>query len=51
MCSSCSSRVLELFGFDPVGQSFLTRGCLVDRPPGCPGLFARHELLADRPRT
>jgi hypothetical protein len=50
-CSSCSSRVLEHFGFDPVGQLLLTGGCLADRPPGRHGLSARHELLADRPRT
>jgi hypothetical protein len=50
-CSSCSSRVLERFGFNPVGQSFLTRGCLADRPPGRRRLSARHELLVDCPRT
>jgi hypothetical protein len=49
-CSSCSSRVLECFGFDPVGQLLLTGGCLVDRPPGRRGLSAWHELLADCPR-
>jgi hypothetical protein len=47
---SFSSRVLERFGFNPVGQLLLTRGCL-DRLPGCRGLSARHELLADCPRT
>jgi hypothetical protein len=50
-CSSCSSRVLEHFGFDAVGQSFLTGGCLADRPPGRRRLSARHELLADHQRT
>jgi hypothetical protein len=50
MCSSCLSRVLERFGFDPFGQLLLTRGCLVDRPPGRRGLSAGHDLLADRPR-
>jgi hypothetical protein len=50
-CSSCSSRVLERFGFDPVGQSFLTGGCLADCPPRRHGLSTRHEFLADRPRT
>jgi hypothetical protein len=50
-CSSCSSIVLERFGFDPVGQAFLTGGCLADRPPGRRRLSARHELLADRSRT
>jgi hypothetical protein len=49
-CSSCSSRVLERFGFNPVGQLPLTGGCLADRPPGRLGLSARHELLANRPR-
>jgi hypothetical protein len=50
-CSLCSSRVLELFGFDPVGQLLLTRWCLADRPPGRRGLSPQHELLADRLRT
>jgi hypothetical protein len=50
-CSSCSSRALERFGFDPVGQLLLTGGCLADRSPGRRGLSARHKLLADRPRT
>jgi hypothetical protein len=50
-CSSCSSCVLERFGFDPVGKLLLTGGFLADRPPGRRGLSARHELLADRPRT
>jgi hypothetical protein len=50
-CSSCSSRVLERFGFDPVGQLLLTGGCLADRSPGRRGLSARHKLLANRPRT
>jgi hypothetical protein len=50
-CSSCLSRALELFGFDPVGRAFLTEGCLADRPPGRRGLSARHELLVDLPRV
>jgi hypothetical protein len=50
-CSLCSSRVLERLRFDPVGQQFLVGRCLADRPPGRRGLSARHELLADRPRT
>jgi hypothetical protein len=49
-CSSCSSRVLERFGFDSVGQLLLTGGCLADCPPGRRGLSARHELLTDHPR-
>jgi hypothetical protein len=49
-CSSCSSRVLERFGFDPVGHLLLTGGCLADRTPGGRRLSAWHELLADRPR-
>jgi hypothetical protein len=49
-CSSCSSRVLGHFGFDPVGRAFLTGGCLADRPPERRGLSVRHELLADRLR-
>jgi hypothetical protein len=50
-CSSCSSCVLERLCFDRVGQWFLVGRCLADRPPGRRGLSARHELLADRPRT
>jgi hypothetical protein len=50
-CSSCSSCVLERFGFDPVGRAFLTGGCLADRLPGRHGLSAWHKLLAGRPRT
>jgi hypothetical protein len=50
-CSWCSSRVLERFGIDPVGQLLFTKGCLADRPPGRCRPSARHELLADRPRT
>jgi hypothetical protein len=46
-CSSCSSSVLEPFGFDPVGQLLLTGGCLADRPPGRRGLFTRTSC----PRT
>jgi hypothetical protein len=50
-CSSCSSRVLERLCFDPVGQWLLVESGLADSPPGRRGQFARHELLADRPRT
>jgi hypothetical protein len=32
-------------------KSGVTGGCLADRPLGCRGLSARHEMLADRPRT
>jgi hypothetical protein len=49
-CSSYSSRVLERFGFDPVGQLLLSGGCMADRPPGRRRLSARHELLVDRLR-
>jgi hypothetical protein len=50
----CVLRVRHVFlsaFFYPVGQPFLTGGCLADRPPGCRGLSVRHDLLADRPRT
>jgi hypothetical protein len=50
-CSSCSSRVLERFRFDPFGQLFLAGSGFADRPPRRRGPSARHELLADRPRT
>jgi hypothetical protein len=49
--SSCSSRVLECLRFDPVGQWLLVETGLADSPPGSRGQSARHELLADRPRT
>jgi hypothetical protein len=50
-CSLCSSRVLERFCFDPFCQLFLARRSLADCPPGRQGPPARHQLLADRPRT
>jgi hypothetical protein len=50
-CSSCSSRVLEGLRFDPVGQWLLVESCLADSPPRRCRQSARHELLADRPRT
>jgi hypothetical protein len=50
-CSSCSSRVLERFGFDPFGQLLLTGGRLADRLPRRCGLSVRYELLADRARV
>jgi hypothetical protein len=48
-CSSCSSRILERFRFDPVGQLFLAERYLADRPPGRRGPSAQHQLLTDRP--
>jgi hypothetical protein len=50
-CSSRSSRVLERRRFDPVGYWLLVESGLADSPQGCRGQSARHELLADRPRT
>jgi hypothetical protein len=50
-CSSRSSRVLERRRFDPVGQWLLVESGLADSPQGRCGQSARHELLADRPRT
>jgi hypothetical protein len=50
-CSSCFSRVLERLRFDPVGQWLLVGSGLADSQPGRRGQSARHELLADRPRT
>jgi hypothetical protein len=44
-------RVLEHLRFDPVGQWLLVESGLADSPPGRRGQSARHELLADRPRT
>jgi hypothetical protein len=63
--SSCSSRDLKRLCFDPFGQLFLVgrglsdrprRGtelsaCGPDRPPRGRGPSARHQLLADFPRT
>jgi hypothetical protein len=50
-CSSCSSRVLERLHFDPVDQWLLVESGLADSPPGHHRQSARHELLADHPRT
>jgi hypothetical protein len=50
-CSLRSSRVLERRHFDPVGQWLLVESGLADSPQGRRGQSARHELLADRPRT
>jgi hypothetical protein len=50
-CSSRSSCVLERRRFDPVGQWLLVESGLADSPQGRRGQSARHELLADRPRT
>jgi hypothetical protein len=50
-CSSCSLRVLERLRFDPVGQWLFVESGLADSPQGRCGQSARHELLADRPRT
>jgi hypothetical protein len=49
-CSSRSSRVLERCHFDPVGKWLLVESGLGDSPQGRRGQYARHELLADRPR-
>jgi hypothetical protein len=50
-CSSRSSHVLERCRFDPVGQWLLVESGLADSPQGRCGQSARHELLADCPRT
>jgi hypothetical protein len=50
-CSSHSSRVLERLHFDPVGQWLLVESGLANILQGRRGQSARHELLADRPRT
>jgi hypothetical protein len=48
-------RVLRMFlsvvVFDSVGQWLLVESGLADSPQGRRGQSARHELLADRPRT
>jgi hypothetical protein len=50
-CSSRSSRVLERYRFDLVVQWLLVESGLADSPQGRRGQSARHELLADHPRT
>jgi hypothetical protein len=50
-CSLCSLRVLERFHFDSFAHLFLARRSLADCPPGRRRPSARHQLLADRPRT
>jgi hypothetical protein len=50
-CSSRFSRVLERLRFDLVGQWLLVESGLADSSQGRRRQSARHELLADRPRT